>query len=462
MTITTLLKYLCGSRRAILEIAACPQSIWLGLTFVFSAAFAREYDGVDLWHQPWHLALPLAASLATSMLLYLLASVVTGRRRRNLSLARYASFLSLYWMTAPLAWLYAIPVERCFAPETATAVNLWLLGIVAVWRVVLMMRVIATVFHVGGGLAFFMVMFFADTVLLVILRLTPLPIFQLMGGIRLSTSERTIQNAAFIVGFAGVISWLVWLVGMLIAARGLKSQEDVVAQSARVGQVSRSLWIMAACSIGVWVGILPFTQPEQQLRWRVERDLRAGRLQEAAALLATHERSDFPPHWDPPPRIGYGETFPPAQNVFHELLAAKAKAWALALYADKFANEARRYNAELFSDALPDAVLEEKLSLVEQLPNAAEIIEEHRRELDREARNEDRSEAVRDRIRRVLQETGTGNADEAATSVPFSDQYQIDSSTNNELNFGSDPTRFRGSSTKRSACWANPDVTSCA
>jgi len=32
-------------------------------------AFAREYDGEDLLHEPWHLLLPLVASLATSFIL---------------------------------------------------------------------------------------------------------------------------------------------------------------------------------------------------------------------------------------------------------------------------------------------------------------------------------------------------------------------------------------------------------
>ena len=65
MTISTLIRYLVGHRRAILEVAESKSAVWLGLLFVISAGFAREYDGVDLLHEPWHLALPLGASLAT-------------------------------------------------------------------------------------------------------------------------------------------------------------------------------------------------------------------------------------------------------------------------------------------------------------------------------------------------------------------------------------------------------------
>ena len=114
MTPLTILRFLFGSRDAIERIAACRQAPWIGLLLVFSAALAREYDGQDLLHEPWHLFLPLFASLATSFLLYLLLRVVGWFRSAgwNPFWSGYWSFLGLYWMTAPLAWLYAIPVER--------------------------------------------------------------------------------------------------------------------------------------------------------------------------------------------------------------------------------------------------------------------------------------------------------------------------------------------------------------
>ena len=45
-------------------------------------------------------------------------------------------------MTAPLAWLYAIPYERFLSPVGATRANLWTLGLVAAWRVLLIIRVL--------------------------------------------------------------------------------------------------------------------------------------------------------------------------------------------------------------------------------------------------------------------------------------------------------------------------------
>ena len=111
MRIRTLLLYLIGSRRAILDLAADRHGLWVGLLFVLSAGFAREYDGQDLLREPWHLLIPLGASLAASFALFLVACgpVFFQGEGRPPFFSAYRSFLTLFWMTAPLAWLYAVP-----------------------------------------------------------------------------------------------------------------------------------------------------------------------------------------------------------------------------------------------------------------------------------------------------------------------------------------------------------------
>src|SRR5260370_5135520 len=118
MRIRTLLLFLIGQRQAILDLAADRRSLWIGCVFVLSAGFAREYDGKDLLHEPWHLALPYAASLVSSFLLF--AVLFEAAREHHWQgpgfWRSYRSFLSLFWMTAPLAWIYAIPFERFMTP----------------------------------------------------------------------------------------------------------------------------------------------------------------------------------------------------------------------------------------------------------------------------------------------------------------------------------------------------------
>src|SRR5262245_12129451 len=109
-----LLGFLVGRRASILAIARDPRLVCVGLLLVLSAGLAREYDGEDLTTQPWHALVPVAVSLPMSLALWALL-YASGRRRAGPALRfwRYfLAFLTLYWMTAPLAWLYGIPYER--------------------------------------------------------------------------------------------------------------------------------------------------------------------------------------------------------------------------------------------------------------------------------------------------------------------------------------------------------------
>ena len=171
MGIRTLLRYLIGDRSAILDIAASRRALWVGALFVLSAAFARDYDGEDLVHEPWYLVIPFGASILSSYFLFTFSylKVSTPDRGPRSFLAAYRSFLILFWMTALLAWLYAIPYERLLTPAQATAANLWTLGLVAVWRVALMVRVVSVLMGYTAVRAFFLVMAFADVVALLAL-----------------------------------------------------------------------------------------------------------------------------------------------------------------------------------------------------------------------------------------------------------------------------------------------------
>jgi len=58
-------------------------------------------------------------------------------------------------------------------------------------------------------------------------------------------------------------------------------------------------------SLLFWIPILPFTQHEQYLRYEVEENYKSDRFAEALQVMAAHKFNDFPPHWDPPPRISF-------------------------------------------------------------------------------------------------------------------------------------------------------------
>ncbi len=209
MTVSTLLRYLIGNRQAILDLASSRWSLLVGALFVLSAGFAREYDGNDLRMEPWHLALPFGASLVSSLALFCLAWCGQFRKEpRPVFISAYLSFLGLFWMTAPLAWSYAVPYERFLSAVDAVLANLWTLGLVSVWRVALMSRALVVLLNYRPWAAVSVVLLFGDTVALFLLQFVPIPLINIMGGLHLTDSDRLLQEVTIGVLFAGGCSFV--------------------------------------------------------------------------------------------------------------------------------------------------------------------------------------------------------------------------------------------------------------
>ena len=185
-TLAKLVGFLSFRATAIRDLAESRSAFWVGLAFVLSAGMAREYDGEYLLAEPWHLLLPLAASLIGCLALTLLVWLMTlGSPKPRLDLAAtFVGLLNIYWLTAPMAWLYAVPVERFFSPGEATRMNLAFLALVSVWRVALMSRSISVLYQVRFMHALVPVMLFSIIMVSVALRWIPSPVFMVMGGVR--------------------------------------------------------------------------------------------------------------------------------------------------------------------------------------------------------------------------------------------------------------------------------------
>lgn len=338
MTLKTFLRFLIGDRQAILTAAGTRGLLGLGLLFVLSAGLAREYDAEDLRHEPWHLLLPLAASIVGSFVLYLLVRAVGFLQlRKTPDLPGYGVFLGLYWLTAPLAWLYAVPYERFGSPYNAVAANLWTLALVSVWRVALITRVISVLFGVSAWAAFFVVMLFADAVALVALRFAPLPgMIGIMGGIRISDADRLLSSVSFFMPILGILSGPLWVLGSAGVAAFYWSWQPVEASRLRRASVRPALWGVAGLALLVGLAAMPWTQPEQQHRRMAEDLLRDGRVPEAVAFLSRFDQGDLPPHWDPPPRAAYGDQQPDLAEVLLAMERSGGRpAWLRAIYLDK-------------------------------------------------------------------------------------------------------------------------------
>ncbi|MHC5021237.1 MAG: hypothetical protein ACYTGX_14220, partial [Planctomycetota bacterium] len=326
MRLATLGRFLLGRRDAILEVAQSRHALLIGFLFVLSAGFAREYDGESILHEPWHWAIPLVGSFVTSVALWTLVWVASARggQERPGWGEGYIPFLRCFWMTAPLAWIYAFPIERLASPVVAVEFNLWLLAIVAAWRVVLMIQVIRVLWNAHVVPVTLLVLLFGDVVVLVALQFSPLPLLVVMGGLRLDAASSLLMGVRFMTFL--VVFLAVWPLALAalatIAAR--KEWTWTPAGATPVPSASRGALALACGSLLLGAVLMPFAQPAQYRRMEVDRLLRDERINEGIDLMAQHERADYPPHWSPPPRAASGIWSPDIVDVVEALAARPA------------------------------------------------------------------------------------------------------------------------------------------
>jgi hypothetical protein len=303
MQIRSLFRFLLGDRQAIREVATARSALGIGLLFVLSAALAREYDGADIQNEPWKLLAPFGASLLSACLLFFLVRGLASQEQDRLpALARsFWPWLRCFWMTAPLAWLYAIPFERFLTPLDATRANLGVLAVVAVWRVFLMSQATAVLTGYRQGHAFCMVMLMVSIVGTVLFLFTmPAEIAASMAGLRHHTPrEHLIRQLAQPLGCV-VCILLPIFVSLTFGARhhAVALHPSPATEEPPPSRAGGGLLVFALLSVAVWLPVLPLTQPEQQLRFRVEQAIQEGRFREAVQEIAAHAQGEFPPGWE--------------------------------------------------------------------------------------------------------------------------------------------------------------------
>ncbi len=335
----TIPEYLVGRRRAILEVVSDRAALGVAALLVLSAALARNYDRSSLLDQPWRLLGPFAASMAISGVLFLVVygfARMKGMESPGIGRA-YLAFLALYWMMAPMAWLYGIPYERFQEPMAAIDSNLWTLALVSIWRVALMTRVVSVIFGLRVRVALALVMLVADVMALVTLYLVPLPVVNLMGGI----PEQ--QEVAWAALLASLLCWVtlpIWIVLTLIAAFSHRNNPEWrVPEPSNSNGGRRAVLACAMVASAAWGVLLPFTQPEQILAHRVDRAYREDGPAAALALMSAHDRDAFPPDWHLPPWRFDGD---PPVSEFLDMLEALADHphvdWVGASYTRRFRN----------------------------------------------------------------------------------------------------------------------------
>jgi hypothetical protein len=302
----TILAYLFGRREAILEVAANKAALWTGIVLVLLTAIARNYDQTHISESPvlWLFgSLTFSLVSGTWVFLVVCVSFATGEPEDRTPLQeRWRKFMALFWMTAPIAWLYAIPVERFFESVTAAKSNVFLLAIVSFWRVLLMSRVVAVVLNVHHLKSLAVVLFAASfEVFAVSLSggAFARSIAAGMGGMRNSPEEEILIGT---MAFAFLNS--LWIgATTFIALLCIATHREGKPVWGRPGQSqplrsSRWLWMVA---IG-WVGLAIYPQAQLARNLQVEAFMSRGEYRAALDFMNKHESREFAPARPLPPK----------------------------------------------------------------------------------------------------------------------------------------------------------------
>ena len=423
----TIVEFLFFKRDAIIKIAASKSAFWIGFLFVIAAGFAREYDGEYLVAEPWHLILPLAASLigCGSMVLLIFLFLKCNRAEESSFAEVFRSFLNTYWMTGPLALVYGIPVERMFDPADATRANLYLLAIVSVWRVLLTIRCVQVLCSTSLWRSVVIVLLFCDILAMLALYFVPGPIFMIMGGVRLTESERIIlqvRHFLILLCYGTILIWVIGYISICSRSRKLAFYRSREPQRDLNPNVERNTWLTALAAIAMWIPFLFFTQPEQRLRWQSEQMIEQGNFIKFGELTGANPREAFPPHWDPPPRVGYREREPRPFLVLHGLYKSNAAApWVLDAYQSKLRFDISTNRWRDFGGRSEDPIstdeLKKLVEVLEQMPDGAKAAREICSSLQDHVENSEDRSALITRIKSIVD---SGENDETESDRPGS------------------------------------------
>ncbi len=170
-----------------------------GLACTWLAGIGRYWDHPA---PDWYQRLGLGSLAYVLLLALVLRLLVWPLRPRHWS---YRNVLLFVTLTSPPALLYAIPVERFLTLPAAQAANAWFLGIVAIWRIALLVVFLLRVARLSPSAAA-IAMLLPMALIIVTLSVLNLEhvVFSIMSGIR--PEQQSGNDQAYAIVF--VLSWL--------------------------------------------------------------------------------------------------------------------------------------------------------------------------------------------------------------------------------------------------------------
>lgn len=123
----------------------------------------------------------------------------------------YKPVLTFVGLTSPLAWLYAIPVEKMVEIPTAIRANVWFLAIVAIWRVALYVQFLRKVGKLSGHAIFIITLLPLSGIVfaLTVLNLEH-AVFEIMAGLEVErTGQERIHDTVYqFILLLGMLSFI--------------------------------------------------------------------------------------------------------------------------------------------------------------------------------------------------------------------------------------------------------------
>jgi len=293
-----LLFFLLGYRGSIERIAADRRAWLIGAILVLTAGIARNYDHLYFPQEPETFVGPFVASLFSTVFIFIWANCVLRFRKLGESGLQLLVFLSLFWLTAPCAWLYGIPVESWTDLLTATKWNVAFLAIVSIWRVALITRSTSVLTGVHWLRCLCAILAPASLEMWIGSYFQSLSLVGIMGGVRLHPHHEYLLKATEFTMIGALILFFISVVATPLIKSGQQAAHPLHRAPATHGS---GLWIVAPLILTVWVLVSIPMQAKVRNRYHLETLLRSHQYEEAIRFAAQHSRSDFPHvHFFPP------------------------------------------------------------------------------------------------------------------------------------------------------------------
>jgi len=288
----TIIQFLFGKREAIQKIADAKYALLLGFLFIVSAGLARNYDHHLLHKEFLWIGGPVVMSILSSVLIYGFIKKI-GRLTSAFVFQNYHPFLKCFIMTAPLAWLYGIPVEQFTSALTSTKFNFGILLVVSFWRVALMVRVTQVLFNFHPTRAFTFIAIPASAEMFFATKIRAIDIVGIMGGMKLTESEEFLLSAGRIMAMGSLILFFGAFFLLFFTKRGEAQSKEPAALNHKIAPLT---WVTSILVIIFWLALSKTPQKQLTNIAQFQKLIRAKNYQQAAELAEAASKKGFPPH----------------------------------------------------------------------------------------------------------------------------------------------------------------------